>query len=89
MLRHFEGLLWSLAVICLILAAMVTDRRVLLAVAVIWLLSVAIVIPLHLWKAWRRLPTVVNKTGYAVWVGFETMCVAAFIVFCVHGLISH
>ncbi|MBZ5630544.1 MAG: hypothetical protein LAO06_16925 [Acidobacteriia bacterium] len=41
------------------------------------LVTAAIVIPLHFYRAWRKLATVPNRTGYALWVLFETMFAAA------------
>jgi hypothetical protein len=85
--KRFEGLLWALAVLGPILAAIVTDRHILGTIAAVWILSMAVVIPLHLLKAWHRLPTMGNKSEYAAWVGFETACVIAFISLVVYGLV--
>lgn len=86
--KHFEDLFWSVALIFPILAAIVIERRMLPAIALAWILAIFIVVPLHFWRAWRRLRTVPNKTQYATWVGFETLCVLALIAVSVYGVMS-
>jgi len=88
LVRHFEGSLWLLAVVCPILAAMTNQRAWLLPLALIWLLAICVVVPLPFWRAWRRLATVGNKTQYAAWVGFETVCVVGLIVVVVYSAVS-
>ena len=85
--KHVEGVLWALVALCLILAATVTDRSILGVIAIVWIISMAVVIPLHFLKAWRRLPTMCNKSQYAAWVGFETACVLALIGVFVYDLV--
>lgn len=87
-LRHLEGVLWSLAVLCLILAAVTRDRAVLAVIAAVWIAAIGIVIPLHFWRAWHRLPAVIDKTQYAVWVGLETVFILALVGLAVYGLID-
>ena len=79
MKRHVEGMLWVVSFLSLIVAAMTTDKSYLMALAVLWVVSSMIVIPLHFYKARRRLSQVVNKRQYAAWFGFETIAAVAFI----------
>lgn len=65
-----EGLLWSVSILCLFFAAILL-RPVALVFAVAWLVTAVIVIPLHFYRAWRKLATVPNRTGYALWVLFR------------------
>jgi len=51
MKRHVEGISWAVSFLALIVAAMTTNRWFLLIVAVVWLLSTVIVIPLHFYRA--------------------------------------
>jgi hypothetical protein len=79
MKRHIEGILWAVSFLSLIVAAMTTNRRFLLIIAVVSLFSTVIVIPLHFYKAWQRWPEVSNKRQYATWVGFEALAAMALI----------
>ena len=72
MKRHIEGILWAVSFLALIVASMTTNRAYLVVIAIVWLLSTVIVIPLHFVRAWRRWPKIPNKRQYAIWVGFET-----------------
>lgn len=78
-----EGLLWSVSVVCLFFAAILL-RPVALVFAVAWLVTAAIVIPLHFYRAWRKLATVPDRTGYALRVLFETMFAAAAVALLVY-----
>ena len=71
-----ESLFWLAAITCFFFAAILL-RPVALAFAILWLVVTAIVIPLHFYKAWRRLATVPNRGEYAIWVFLETMLAAA------------
>ena len=79
MRRHIEGVLWLVCLTSFLLAAVAPPHSSLLVV--LGLASgVAIVVvgPLHFFRAWKKLKTVPNKREYACWVGFETLCAAAF-----------
>ncbi|HKI26742.1 MAG TPA: hypothetical protein VKA07_10475 [Candidatus Sulfotelmatobacter sp.] len=71
--KHVEGMLWLTAFLCPLLATQTSVRACLMMIAVIWAGSIVTVVPLHFWRAWRRLGSVLNKREYAVWVGFETL----------------
>lgn len=43
----------------------------------VWTAYTAVAVPLYLCRAWYRLRTVPNKTDYALWLGFETLCAFA------------
>ncbi len=88
MKRHIEGILWAVSFLSLIVAAMITNRWFLFIVAVVWLLSTFIVIPLHFYRAWRRWPEVTNKRQYATWVGFETLAAMVLIGLFVYSVSS-
>jgi hypothetical protein len=84
--RHAEGLLWVVSFGCLWAAA--SSKHYLPVIALVWLVSTATVIPLHFFRAWRRLGTVPNKGQYAAWVGFETACALALIGSFVYLMVS-
>ena len=88
MKRHSEGMLWAVSFLSLIVAAMTTTRAYLLVVAIVWVVSSVIVIPLHFYKAWRRWADVPNKRQYAAWIGFETIATMALIGFFVYSISS-
>lgn len=88
MKRQVEGILWVVSFLSLIFAAMTTGKSYLVALAVIWIISSIIVIPLHFYKAWRRLGQVTNKRPYVAWVGFETMATAVLIGLFVYSVFS-
>jgi hypothetical protein len=72
--RHLEGTLWLASFGSLILAAQTWAVGAYLAVmAGIFVVSTVVVIPLHFYRAWRRLRNVPNKRAYAFWVGLETL----------------
>jgi hypothetical protein len=79
--RHVEGLLWTATLGLPLLAALspsssqlaLSSRLWLYVLAVLWLTGLAIVIPLHFYRAWKRWPSVPNRQSYAMWVGFETL----------------
>ncbi len=76
---NLEGVLWVVSFLSLIVAGMTTGKPYLTILAVLFVVSSIIVIPLHFYKEWRRLSQVQNKRQYAVWVGFETIATIAFI----------
>jgi len=78
--RQIEGILWLTSVISLLVAALAPARSYLLVlVAVVWVGATAVVIPLHFFRAWRRLGSVSNRGEYALWVGFETLFAAGLV----------
>ncbi len=72
MKRHVEGIFLAISSLSLLAAGMV-NKTYLLMLTCVWIVSSAIVIPLHFYKSWRRWPDVENKRQYGVWVGFETL----------------
>jgi hypothetical protein len=88
MKQQVEGMLWVVSFLSLIVAAMTTGKSYLMVLAVIWIVSSMLVIPLHFYKAWRRLSQVANKRQYAAWVGFETIATVAFIALFVCAVFS-
>jgi hypothetical protein len=88
MKRYFEAVLWTLSVGALLAAAMVSSRPFLLFLATVWIVSTAIVIPLHFYRAWKRWAHVSNRRAYAVWVGFETAATLALISLGIFAAIS-
>jgi len=88
MKRHVEGTLWAISLLSLIVAAITTNRRFLLVIAIVWVLSTVIVIPLHFCKAWRRWPEMANRWQYIAWVGFETFAAMALIGLFVYSVVS-
>jgi cation transport ATPase len=89
MKRHREGVLWAVSLLSLIAAAMTTTKAYLLVIAIVWVVSSVIVIPLHFYKAWRRWREVPNKREYVAWVGFETLATVALIGLFVYSFSSH
>jgi hypothetical protein len=71
-----ESLLWLACILSFFFAAILL-RPIALAFALIWLAVTGTVIPLHFYKAWRKLATVPNRREYAVWVLVETVFAAA------------
>jgi hypothetical protein len=88
MKQHLEGLLWALSIGAMPAAAMVSSRPFLLFLAVMWIVSTAIVIPLHFYRAWKKRAHVSNRRGYAVWVGFETVATLALISLGIYSVVS-
>jgi hypothetical protein len=84
MKRHAEGILWTLALSLLVFAAMASSRRALLVIGFAWMAATGTVIPLHFYRAWKKLNSVSNKFGYALWVGFETLFVVALVGFAIY-----
>jgi hypothetical protein len=72
MFRHVESGLWAIALGGPLLATQVSSRALILLIAVIWIGVTVTVIPLHFYKAWRKLTSVPNRREYALWVGLET-----------------
>ncbi len=68
----------------LVLAAQTASRVLLALIAIICLSSLVVVIPLHFWRAWRRVFVVPNRSEYAVWVGLETLFAVALVSGCVY-----
>lgn len=89
MKRHIEGILWAVSFLSLIVASTTTQRVFLFIVAIVWVLSTVIVIPLHFVRAWRRWPEAANQRQYAVWVGFETAATIMLIALFVYSVSSH
>jgi hypothetical protein len=87
-LRRIEAVLWLLAPFSLIVAAVTSSKLVLPICGVVFLLSIVIVVPLHFYRAWRRLNTVPNRRQYAAWVGFESLATIALIALAIWGLFS-
>jgi hypothetical protein len=73
MRNHTEGILWTAVLGLPLLVTQISAREILLLLAVVWVASVAVVIPLHFYKAWRKYNFIPNKRQYAVWVGAETL----------------
>jgi hypothetical protein len=72
-MRYAEPLLWAISILSLLAAAQVNTRSYLLVIAIVWVASTIVVIPLHFYRAWRRWPEVPNQPLYAAWVGLETV----------------
>jgi general secretion pathway protein G len=79
MKKHAEGLLWFASLGCLYAAALTSSKVYLPFIAVVWAVTMVAVVPLHFIRAWRKLGAVPNKTQYAAWVGFETICAVALV----------
>jgi hypothetical protein len=79
MKRHAEGLLWFASFGCLYAAALTSSKAYLPVIAVVWAVTTGTVVPLHFIRAWRKRGAVPNKTQYAAWVGFETICAVALV----------
>ena len=89
MKRHVEGILWGVSFLSLVMAAMATTRRYLFVIALVWIASTVVVIPLHFFKAWRRWRDAPNKRQYSAWVGFETLATVVLIGLFVYAVCSH
>jgi hypothetical protein len=88
MRRHVEGALWLLSIGALFVAAYVSSRQLLLILAIVWVASTVIVIPMHFYRAWKKWAHVPNRREYVVWVGFETATTAALISLGIYSVIS-
>jgi hypothetical protein len=86
--RHIEGILCAVSLLSLIVASMTTNRAFLVVIAIVWVLSTIIVIPLHFVRAWHW-PRAANKRQYAVWVGSETFATITLIALFVYSVASH
>lgn len=86
MWRHIEGTLWLVSLISLALAAQTFAVPYLKLIAVVWAVATITVVPLHFWRAWRRLSAVPNKHEYALCVGVETLLAAGLAVVFVLGV---
>jgi len=84
--KHLEGILWLTTSGSLLLAAQTSTRAYLMVIAGVFVISTAIVLPLHFYGAWRRLRTVSNKHSYAFWVGLETLFACCLIFALVLGI---
>ena len=84
--RHIEGFLCFLAPLSLIVAAVTSSKVVLLGCGFVSLVSIAIVVPLHFYRAWGRLGAVPNRRQYAAWVGFESVATVVLIALAIWGL---
>jgi hypothetical protein len=89
MKQHAEGLLWFTSFGCLVAAALTSLQPYLPLIAVVWALTTVTVVPLHFFRAWRKLGAVPNKGQYAAWVGFETVCTIVLIGGFVYLMVSH
>jgi general secretion pathway protein G len=49
----------------------------LLVLIIVWLLLTVVALGVYFCRAWTRLRTVPNKTAYATWLTFQTVCVLA------------
>jgi hypothetical protein len=78
--KHLEGVLWLTAFGSLVLAAQASTRAYLMVIAGIFVISTAIVLPLHFFVAWRRLRTIPNKRSYAFWVGLESLFAGGLVI---------
>lgn len=89
MRRHVEGMLWITVPVSLILAAGTSAKILLIVLGIVALGATAVVIPLHFFRAWRRLGSVPNRREYAVWVGLETLFAVSLVAGLVFTLSSH
>jgi len=76
MRKHAEGILWTAVLGVPLLVTQISAGKILLLLAVVWIATITVVIPLHFYKAWRNFGTVPNKREYALWVGLETLFAA-------------
>jgi hypothetical protein len=79
MRQHWEGLLWLTALVSFLLAGMISARGPLILLGILSMGSMAVVIPLHFFRAWRRVGSVPNRREYVVWIGFETLFAVALV----------
>jgi hypothetical protein len=74
MRRHMEGILWLTMLVSLYFAALTPAKsHLLVLIAIVWVGATVVVVPLHFFRAWRRLGSVPNRREYALWVGLETL----------------
>lgn len=88
MKRHIEGALWALSFGTLFAAAFASSRLFLLTLAIVWVASSVIAIPLHFYRVWKRWAVVSNKAEYAAWVSFETAATIALISLGIYSVMS-
>jgi len=79
MKQHIEGALWVVSFGSLLAAAYSSSRTPVFVLAILWLGSTAIVIPMHFYRAWKNLAGVPNKRLYSLWVGLETVATIALV----------
>ena len=77
--NHLEGILWVTTFSSLLLAAQTSTKTYLMVIAGVFMIS-TVVVPLHFYRAWRRLRTVPNQRAYAFWVGLETLFAGGLLV---------
>ncbi len=70
--KHLEGALWLSALGSLLLATQTSVKTCLMLLGLVSVAATATVVPLHFWRAWRRVASVPNRGEYMVWVGIET-----------------
>ena len=78
MWRHTEGTLWLIALASFVLAGVVSSRAFLIALGIAGVGAALASVPLHFFKAWRKVSAVPNKREYGLWLGFETICACGF-----------
>jgi apolipoprotein N-acyltransferase len=76
MRRRVESVLWLTTPISIMLAAVTSAKIPLMVLGALCVGATLVVVPLHFFRAWRRLGSVPNRREYAVWVGLETLFVA-------------
>jgi len=86
--RHIEGVLWAFSIGSLVVAAYTSSRPLLLILGSISVASILIALPLHFYRAWKKWALVTNRREYAVWVGLETVAIAALISLGIYTVIS-
>jgi hypothetical protein len=86
--RHIEGVLWAALFGSLMTAAFVSGRTALVVLGFICVASIAIVLPLHFYRAWKKLGQIKNQGQYAVWVGFETVAAIGLLTLGIYSLVS-
>jgi hypothetical protein len=88
MRKHTEGILWTVVFGLPLLVTQISARELLLLVAVVWVAAIAVVIPLHFYKAWRSFESVPNRRQYAFWVGLETLFAAGLLGSIGYGMLG-
>lgn len=88
MKRHIEGVLWALCIGTLFIAGLTSSSLMLIVLAIVWVASTVVVIPLHFYRAWHKWQHVSNRRGYAAWVGFETAATVALISLGIYSVFS-
>jgi hypothetical protein len=88
MKRHIEGGRGALSIGTLFVAGFGSFHLLLLILAVVWVASTMIVIPLHFYRVWKKWARVSNRREYTAWVGFETAATVALIWLGIYSAIS-